>query len=554
MEQHQGFFQELKQIYNIKIPIPEPSVYQQKHAKKFLFYIDLTNTQKYYDLMSKLSINNSQERQWQGGQLCEFEFQNDKQEQQSIFCYYFDNFIENDEIKIQSLFRFRIFLDNFIKTQENYQIKFVFHFVLKKNQNYLEFEQHLIKYSYLILDGSFYKDQDFICVYDKWDKDEMNCCKVSSKKIHHNKNKVQDRFDLSYIKLLDEAFVYAQYKQIVQNSIGYKCQEYLQSQVDVVLKEFEKELEKLQNDIELMIEFPVNLANEIESNQNVSQYLESLKTFIDEVFMLVKVDENFDKMVEGLLKALKNQRSKMLECLNKIVKEISQFENYLIINYQEKSPNEVFNQLLQFQFKLDESDIKVLQQIKQYQYNYGVITKTMLTIQINFYQWFEYFDLFLPQSFAYFQRINNKKYNINFKKPYVIVLGMTKVGKSTLLNILNKPENIRITKDNKFDVEKRNSKILLSHKNTSQTFQTQEVDIGEFIFVDTPGLRDTNGVNIVFNKLNIFNTINQVREQIFLFLIDGAQLSTSKNDLIDSINQINLMLTDQYLENNIIPI
>ncbi|CAK57535.1 unnamed protein product (macronuclear) [Paramecium tetraurelia] len=396
-----------------------------------------------------------------------------------------------------------------------------------------------------------------ICVYSTQNNEEMNYRKISSKKIHFNKNNQQQKFDISYIILLDEFLDYVQQKQDDFNQIGFICYQYLQSQVDVVLKEFEKELLQLQDDIKQMIEFPVNLNNEIEVKQNVSQYLESLKTLISEICTVVNVDESLDKMVIGLLKALNDQRQKMLKCLNQIFEENSQFEHYLKINYKGKLPNEVVQQLLQFQFKLDESDFKVLQEISKYQYNYDVIKKTMLIMSINLKQWFEQFDLYLPQSLAYFGRIHHQKDNINLNKHYVIVLGMTKVGKSTLLNILNNPENIIITQDKKFDVKQKNSKILLSHKNTSQTFYTENVDIGQFIFVDTPGLRDTHGDNRVFNHLNIFNQINQVRDQFFLFMIDGELLSTNKNDLIDSIVQINLILgdqlDDQYLENIIIP-
>ncbi|CAK57544.1 unnamed protein product (macronuclear) [Paramecium tetraurelia] len=193
-----------------------------------------------------------------------------------------------------------------------------------------------------------------------------------------------------------------------------------------------------------------------------------------------------------------------------------------------------------------------------YQYNEDVIKKTLQMIISDINQQFKQFDLYLPQSLAYVKRIIPQQQNVNLDKPYVFVLGMTRVGKSTLLNILNNPENIIINQDKKFDVKQKNNKILLSHSNSSSTFQMEYLEIGNFIFVDSPGLHDTDDTNRCINHINIFNSITRVSQQILLLMIDGEQLQTTKNDLIDSITLINNMLGDQqddkYLENFIIPV
>ncbi|CAD8202993.1 unnamed protein product [Paramecium octaurelia] len=557
MEQQEGFFQELKQIYDIKIPIPKPSVIQQEHPQKFLFYFDLTNTQRYSNEMSKLAINNSKERQWKGGQIFQFQFNNQKREQQSIFCYYFNNLLQDDEqqININNLLRFRMFFQEFIKTQNNIQIKFVFHF-LRKNQNDKQFEDLIINCIYQILDGSFEKLSDIICVYNRENEEDMNYCKISSKKIHFNKSKLQDKIDISYIILLDEFLNYFQNKLGVPNWIGFICYKYVQSQVDVVLKEFEKELLQLYKDILLMIEFPVNLNNQIDSNQNVSQYLDKLKTLISDICIILN-EQNFYDMALQFKKVIHINREKMIQYLNTIVKENTEFEIYLKINQKDKQPNQVFNQLLQFQFQLHKSDIEILEKLKMYQYNEDVIKKTLFRIKLDINQQFKQFDLYLPQSLAYVKRIIPQQQNINLDKPHVFVFGMARVGKSTFLNIVNDPENIIITQHKKFDVKVKNNKILLSHSNGSQTFQTENLEIGDFIFVDTPGLHDTYYINRGINHFNIFNSITRVSQQIILLMIDGEQLQTTKNDLIDSITIINNMLgkqKDEHLENFIIPV
>ncbi|CAD8214785.1 unnamed protein product [Paramecium octaurelia] len=554
MEQQEGFFQELKQIYDIKIPIP---AIQQNQIQKFLFYFDLTNTQRYSNEMSKLAINNSKERQWKGGQIFQFQFNNQKREQQSIFCYYFNNLLQDDEqqININNLLRFRIFFQEFIKTQNNIQIKFVFHF-LRKNQNDKQFEDLIINCIYQILDGSFEKLSDIICVYNIKNLENMNYCKISSKKIHFNKNYQQQKFDIQFIILLDEFLNYFQNKQGVPNWIGFICQQYVQSQVDVVLKEFEKELLQLYKDILLMIEFPVNLNNEIKSNQNVSQYLDKLKTLISDICIILN-EQNFYDMALQFKKVIHINREKMIQYLNTIVQENSQFEIYLKIYSKDKSPNQVFNQLLQFQFQLNESDIEIFEKLKIIYYNEDVLKKTLFQIKLDINQQFKQFDLYLPQSLAYVKRIIPQQQNINLDKPHVFVFGMTRVGKSTFLNIVNDPENIIITQDKKFDVKVKNNKILLSHSNVSQTFQTENLEIGNYIFVDTPGLHDTYDINRGINHFNIFKSITRVSQQIILLMIDGEQLQTTKNDLIDSITIINNMLgkqKDEHLENFIIPV
>lgn len=53
--------------------------------------------------------------------------------------------------------------------------------------------------------------------------------------------------------------------------------------------------------------------------------------------------------------------------------------------------------------------------------------------------------------------------NINPDEPYLFVIGPTRVGKSTLINILSKPENI-VVKENKFDVKEKNKQILISDR------------------------------------------------------------------------------------------
>ncbi|CAK57537.1 unnamed protein product (macronuclear) [Paramecium tetraurelia] len=326
---------------------------------------------------------------------------------------------------------------------------------------------------------------------------------------------------------------------------------------DLYAIKFEKELLQLYKDILLMIEFPINLNNEIEVNQNVSLYLESLKTFIADICIILS-EKDFYKMAEQFKQIIYKNRQKMIQCLNNIVQENTEFEIYLRIKSKDKPHNEVFNQLLQFKFQLHESDIEILEKLKMYQYNEDVIKKTLYMIILDINQQFKQFDLYLPQSLAYVKRIIPQQQNANLDKPYVFVLGMTKVGKSTLLNILNNPENIIITQDKKFDVKQKNNKILLSHKNSSSTFQTENLEIGNFLFVDTPGIRDTYDINRGINHFNIFNSITRVSQQILLLMIDGEQLQTTKNDLIDSITLINNMLGDQnddkYLENFIIPV
>ncbi|CAD8083408.1 unnamed protein product [Paramecium primaurelia] len=558
MEQKEEFFEEFIQIQNINIPIPKSAVTKENDIQKILFYIDLTNDKTYSMIFSKLSTQQCLDRHWQGGFLSEFLI-NNGENKQSIFCYYFNKLIEqNEQINKQQLFRFRIFLQDFISIQQNYQIKFVFHFRQQQlNQN--DFEDYIKKFVYQILEGSFDTLFDIICVYNKQDVQKINYCKISYKKIHFKKTKYCDRIDSKFIDTLDSFLNYFQFQKNDPNIIGYICQKYVQDSVNVVLKVFEKELIQLQKDISLMIEFPVNLNNEIEKNQNVKQYLESLKNIIGEIYFIFKDIYEFDEKAKQIHIVLNKYRNQLVKYLSDIVNENSEFQKYLKLIQKDKSPDDVFNQLLQFKFELVGSDNEILQKFKKYNYNQDSINATLGRVIIDTNFWFKQFNQYLPQSLAYLKRIIiPQNQNINQDKPHVFVLGMTKVGKSTLLNILKNPENIIVKEDKTFYVKEKDNNIVISDSNNSETFVLQNLEIDKFIFVDSPGLRDTSVLNRVINHYNIFNYINKVRQKILLLMIDGEYLIKNKNDLIDSIEAINLMLgkqnNDNGLENVILPV
>ncbi|CAD8083480.1 unnamed protein product [Paramecium primaurelia] len=558
MEQQEKFFQEFKHIYSIDIPIDKSELTKENQKQKFLFYIDLTNDETYSKALAQLSTNIFIKKYWQGGILSEFQIKN-RENKQSIFCYYFNKLIQQDEqINIQNLFRFRILLQEFISTQQNYQIKFVFHF-RQKQLNQKDFEDYIIKCIYQILEGSFDVLNDIIFLYNQQDSEIINYCKLSKKKIDFQKSKQHGKFDSKFIETLDQFLNYFQFKKNDPNLIGYKCQNYVQDKVNVVLKVFEKELIQLQKDISLMIEFPVNLNNEIERNDNVKQYLESLKTIIGEIYMILKDIYEFDEKVKQIHIVLNKFRNQLIKYLSDIVKENSEFQKYLKLIYKDESPDDVFNQLLQFKFELVGSDNEVLQKLKKYNYNQDSINATLMRVIIDIKFWFEQFNLYLPQSLAYLKRMiipQNQK--INQDKPHVFVLGMTRVGKSTLLNILKNPENIIVNQNKNFDVKVKDNNIVISDSNNSETFLLQNQEIDNFIFVDSPGLRDTSNNNRVINHYKTFIEVIKAKQQIFLLMIDGEELIKNKNDLIDSIETINLMLgkqnNDNCLENLILPV
>ncbi|CAD8166460.1 unnamed protein product [Paramecium pentaurelia] len=558
MEQQEEFFQEFKHIYSIDIPINKSELTKENEIQKFLFYIDLTNDETYSKALAQLSTNIFIHRYWQGGILSEFQI-NNRENKQSIFCYYFNKLIQQDEqINIQNFFRFRIFLQDFISTQKNYQIKFVFHF-RQKQLNQKDFEDYIIKCIYQILEGSFDVLNDIIFLYNQQDSEIINYCKISKKKINFQKSKQHGKFDSKFIETLDQFLNYFQFKKNDPNLIGYKCQNYVQDNVNVVLKVFEEELIKLQKDISLMIEFPVNLNNEINENKNVQKYLDSLKTIMGEIYMIFKNIYEFDEKVKQIHIVLNKYRNQLIKYLSDIVNENSEFQKYLKLIYKDKSPDDVFNQLLQFKFELVGSDNEVLQKLKKYNYNQDSINATLMRVIIDIKFWFEQFNLYLPQSLAYLKRmIISQNQNINQDKPHVFVLGMTRVGKSTLLNILKNPENIIVNQNKNFDVKVKDNNIVISDSNNSETFLLQNQEIDNFIFVDSPGLRDTSNNNRVINHYKTFIEVIKAKQQIFLLMIDGEELIKNKNDLIDSIEAINLMLgkqnNDNCLQNLILPV
>ncbi|CAD8126609.1 unnamed protein product [Paramecium sonneborni] len=171
-------------------PIPERAVKKRNNVQKFLFYIDLTNHEIYSNGLLQFSINNSEDRKWNGGFLCEFQFNNKQKEQQNIFCYCFNDLIKNNEkINLQNLYRFRNFYKSLFPLNKTILNK---RMIIKRNSKILQ-QKVLIKFQ-----------QNFI------------------KKIYFENTECCNFFDFSFIAKLNELVKY--YEFIISN----KCNVFLQ--------------------------------------------------------------------------------------------------------------------------------------------------------------------------------------------------------------------------------------------------------------------------------------------------------------------------------------
>ncbi|CAD8126608.1 unnamed protein product [Paramecium sonneborni] len=204
-----------------------------------------------------------------------------------------------------------------------------------------------------------------------------------------------------------------------------------------------------------MIDLTVNLNNEKDSNENVSQYLQSLNTIICDMHILFQQFRKLDQLQEVLIK----YRQKIREYLINIVKENTQLEVYLQSIHEGQSHIEKYNFN---QDCINENNILSIDKT-QILYQYPFLFSVKLSID---------------------KENNSSKLKLKLRQTLYFYFGMTRVGKSMikclikqkiqlfLINIskLNNPENIIIILDNKYLIQKTQIlklkyliKILVKH-------------------------------------------------------------------------------------------
>ncbi|CAD8124261.1 unnamed protein product [Paramecium sonneborni] len=529
----------LKYIYDKQIPLPDKILEKQT----ILFYFNLTENNQIQEQLKQLV---TEEESWING----FTGSLNTESKNKNKVYYFYNLIikqnNNLDINIKELIRIRLFLQKYISLFKTCHFKLIFHMDIQENDETQLKEKILIK-AYNLLDG-FRLEISYLIILNSQNNFQyiniismISDSKINSSKIDFLESlKKIDQTMFSKINDIDEYNFFFKKEHI---TIGFKSQQYIQEQINVILKSFNTQLQYLQNNLQQLQEYPIDSQNE-NKNQNVKDYDKNLKLLIKEMRQVFKGNPIFLNLVDLIPQILNKYKDMIIDKFKQIFETNRYLQDYL--NSNEKGLMQIMENF-QFEFRLNECDKEIMIYFSGY-YDEDELQQTIFNIQYKIEYWYKYFDEHNLQSLTIIRRLL-KDANIfkEFNETIVFVVGLTKVGKSTFINILDNPENIIVTKDRKFDVNNQNNQFKISHENNSETQKLEYKKINDYILVDTPGIFDTNEDNRIYNLINIFKSIKTSKKFIIVVLIDGEKLLESKNDLITTIQNIGSMLPDEII-------
>ncbi|CAK56909.1 unnamed protein product (macronuclear) [Paramecium tetraurelia] len=311
-----------------------------------------------------------------------------------------------------------------------------------------------------------------------------------------------------------------------------------------------------QYNINELLELPNSLKGQNYSDEDIKQFQKLLYSLIIRFRQIInEKNQSISTIVEQIQQTIQYWEHRILNRLRSLARNNLSFSSYAnkerIFLFQFEQIIEAYSEKQKlFQ---DETQDEILSSfLKQ---DLEIISK-QCAVEI------KYFDTHLPYRFKLFQesnRVSNQQKPI--QKPNICILGLTKTGKSTLLNILINPENITISDNGNrkhFSTIDKQKGIQISQTCESETKSTFDREIDDFVFTDTPGFEDTDRENRLINQIKIFSQLQRSPQLIFLILIDGSKLCENKNELYSTIEHINLFFGDKLfeskLENFIIPV
>ncbi|CAK90478.1 unnamed protein product (macronuclear) [Paramecium tetraurelia] len=320
-----------------------------------------------------------------------------------------------------------------------------------------------------------------------------------------------------------------------------------------IMDEFAVQLTKIlqnyQDKLLLLQQIPI-LQDEQDLNKGIISLLKNLNDVLTQssqysleiTFQLFKgineVNESHKKLINGCLSKL---NTKLMETFL-AEKEISIENLYL--------PQELVNtQQLEFINKM----------LKKYVENYfkQKNVSEIKNLSYNIKCWNSYSSLMVESIIQNFKQITKSiqpgpKEERDFG---VFLFGKSRVGKSTLINILKNPESLTIEKriselcyvmKNQFQTE-----FKIEHGCMSETQNITSMQIGDVWYYDCPGFDDNISQQIrIAHRISLYNYLRKTKKVIGFFLIDSS--NRDAQIIKDTIDPIYLLLKDknQLLQDN----
>ncbi|CAD8125259.1 unnamed protein product [Paramecium sonneborni] len=257
-------------------------------------------------------------------------------------------------------------------------------------------------------------------------------------------------------------------------------------------------------------------------------FIEISKTIIQ----LNQIIDKYDQTLGEILKGVKNQNTfKEFLRKEKINPSDMQIEKFQI-------ENQNLDKIINFFITYNYNDFKDLQIIE------------LQMFQQQLFQWVQYYDLDLEFNFYEIKKVSA---SITQKQPLdkaVLVLGETRVGKSTFLNVLQNPENLQIGKKLDrliYEVKKDQvSPIKIGHNLISETQFLQQLEIGQIHYFDTPGFNDTRSeFKRISDLINIYEQMRVIKQLIIMVVIDCSEPFSFINKIKAAFNPILQMLKNK---------
>ncbi|CAD8125917.1 unnamed protein product [Paramecium sonneborni] len=429
------------------------------------------------------------------------------------------------------LIRTKIFLKQFIHQNKPQKMKFVIQIQKPLENLDIQVEEMFKKMMKKITDGFFY-EKDVLFVLDL----------EESQKIFQISQTIDDEYKIeeinqSIINNFDQNQNYFGYEKNNFESIGQDCKDFIKDQIDKFLQEFQDQFVNLQREIDnLILELPTptNMKTSLSKDYDRAQFENNLKNLIEKLNQLTKQSKEPYLLNQEINKLI--QRYKILFTTS--LREIKQTE-------QKSKKNQFQSETLTYDLDFNEYDKEILEYYVEYYPYHEDFNQQIKMFQNKFQQQLISFDDRLPQSLKYLEQLKIKSQKeMKPDQTIICLLGQTKVGKN--------PNNIKIVQTTQktlvFEAKQPHDQIIISHECNTQTFSISEIEIENFIFIDTPGFGDTNQERRLINQINIFQTLKASKEFILLILFDVQEMLKNKNSLLETINQISLNFGDTLLE------
>ncbi|CAD8200857.1 unnamed protein product [Paramecium pentaurelia] len=517
----------------------------KKNKDLCLFYFNLTEDQN-CQIELKEYIKPKIIDQWQDGFIGEVK--------DTQIIVYFQNLMQNNDkqsegLNYYELSKIKLFMKSFLQQNKFKKLNFIVQFNNEENQEKLN---QKIKHRIFQLFEGFFEVQEE-------DQDIFIFCLLNNKRNNYgHQNECQE--NNSYTK---EGYIYSlnekekpskpqpinssqitieYFNQISENKInviqmdwyfkqiGFSCIQYIQSKVNIVFYEYSQSLYILRKQIKNLLEVQINLNDEANLNEYIREYLNNLKQLIFKIKKYINAEKenlNFQQLCHNLKYIISYYLKKLVENLNKIkdIPNISwKIEKYNCLNFNVDFTN---------------NDMNLLDYFKEY-YTFDYIKEIFKLLEKSLVFWLHHYESFIPQRLSYISNfIENQNGQNNQNSLNVVVLGITRVGKSTLLNIIHDPNNMKLIQTSSgrycFDVINNDKLFEISHENNSKTSSINEfqINIGksDLKFIDTPGFIDTIEERRLINQIKMFQRI--------------IELDKKKTDLQSTIKHTNSFFDEQ---------